>query len=111
MRSGRIQASYIADDGRRYYCPHTFDARMDALGWLNAERRLIQQAEWTPPELRAKTATFMTLGEYIDQEWLPQRSLSPKTRATYRELFRLRIIPHLGDEYLPAITPQMVRNW
>jgi hypothetical protein len=34
MRNGRIQASYIADDGRRYYATHTYDSRMDAEGRL-----------------------------------------------------------------------------
>jgi integrase len=111
MRSGRIQASYIADDGRRYYCPHTFDTRMDAAGWLHAEHKLIDRGEWKPPQVRAKSVGYLTLREYIDQEWLPNRVLAPKTRATYRDLFRLRIIPHLGDEMLQAITPQMIRTW
>ena len=110
MRSGRIQASYIADDGRRYYCPHTFDARIDAEGWLQAEHKLIDRGEWTPPEMRAKQITYVTLREYAD-EWLAHRDLSPKTRATYRDLLRLRILDGLGDEMLQAITPAMVRAW
>jgi len=38
MRNGRIQASYVYDDGRRYYAPHTFDSRRDAQGWLANEQ-------------------------------------------------------------------------
>jgi integrase len=110
MRSGRVQASYVADDGRRYYCPHTFDTRMDAEGWLQAERKLIDRGEWTPPEIRAKQVTYVTLRQYAEQ-WLAHRDLSPKTRAVYRDLLRLRIIPHLADEMLQAVTPAMVRAW
>jgi integrase len=110
MRSGRIQASYVADDGRRYYCPHTFDTRMDAEGWLQHERKLIDRGEWTPPEMRAKAVGYVTLREYTDQ-WLAHRDLSPKTRAIYRQLLRGRINNHLGAELLQAVTPAMVRAW
>jgi hypothetical protein len=34
MRNGRVQASYVYDDGRRYYATHTYDSRTDAGdGW------------------------------------------------------------------------------
>lgn len=49
MRNGRIQASYIHANGRRYYAPSTFTAKMDAEGWLSNERKLIELDEWTPP--------------------------------------------------------------
>lgn len=42
MRNGSVQASYIADDGRRYYATHTFETRVDAEGWLANERKLIE---------------------------------------------------------------------
>jgi integrase len=83
---------------------------MDAEGWLQAERKLIDRGEWTPPEIRAKAVGYVTIREYTDQ-WLAHRDLSPKTRATYRDLLRLRIIPHLGDEMLQAVTPAMIRAW
>ena len=64
MRNGSIQASY--SNGRRYYSPHTFDARMDAEGWLANERRLIELGEWTPPESRATAKAFsvVTVRQY-----------------------------------------------
>jgi integrase len=110
MRSGRIQASYTADDGRLYYCAHTFGTRMDAEGWLQAERKLIDRGEWTPPEMRAKAITYVTFREYAET-WLTQRDLTPKTRLLYQDLLRIRIIPGLGDEMLQAVTPAMVRLW
>jgi hypothetical protein len=83
---------------------------MDAEGWLHQERKLLDRAEWTPPEMRARTNAYVTLREYAD-EWLALRDLSPKTRASYRDLLRLRILPGLGHEMLQAITPAMVRAW
>lgn len=112
MRNGRVQASYVHTDGRRYYATHTFDARMDAEGWLANERKLIDLGEWTPPEDRdaAKAVRTITVREYADT-WLPQRDLAPKTRHLYRELLDSRILPELGDVMMRAITPADVRAW
>jgi integrase len=112
MRNGNVQASYITDDGRRYYATRTYDTRMDAERWLAGERKLIDLGEWTPPETRAaaKAARTITVREYAEQ-WLPQRDLTPKTRNLYRELLDSRILPSLGDEMLRAVTPAMVRAW
>jgi integrase len=113
MRNGNTQASYITDDGRRYYATHTYDTRMDAERWLSDERKLIDLGEWTPPETRAaaKAARTITVREYAEQ-WLPQRVLTPKTRNLYRELLDSRILPTtLGDQMLRAVTPAMVRAW
>jgi hypothetical protein len=68
MRNGRIQASYVYDDGRRYYATHTYDSRTDAEGWLANERKLIELGEWSPPEGRAalKALAGVTLREYSE---------------------------------------------
>lgn len=112
MRNGRIQASYMYDDGRRYYATHTYDNRTDAEGWLANERKLIELGEWSPPEARAalKAVAGVTLREYTDQ-WIQHRDLTPKTRALYSRLLNTRILPELGDEILRAITPARVRAW
>jgi integrase len=112
MRNGRIQASYVHEDGHRYYATHTFDAKMDAEGWLANERKLIDLGEWSPPEVRAKAKVLagITLREYADQ-WLAHRDLTPKTRSLYNALLDSRILPEFGTEYLRAITPAMVRSW
>jgi integrase len=110
MRSGRVQASYIADDGRRYYCPHTFDTRTDAEGWLANEKKLIDMGEWTPPGVRAQAVAGISLREYSAQ-WMAQRKLTPKTRHLYEGLLTSRILPQLGAEGLKSITPATVRSW
>ncbi|WP_242453498.1 site-specific integrase [Mycolicibacterium sp. P9-64] len=112
MRNGRVQASYVYDDGRRYYATHTYDSRTDAEGWLANERKLIELGEWSPPESRAalRAVAGVTLREYSEQ-WLKHRDLTPKTHALYRRLLDSRILPELGDEILRAITPARVRAW
>lgn len=112
MRNGRVQASYVADDGVRYYAPHTFDNQTDAQGWLANERRLIELGGWSPPASRveAKALAGITLREYAKQ-WLAQRDLAPKTRAMYSEVLNSRIYQALGDERVTAITPATVRTW
>jgi integrase len=112
LPSGFVQASYVHDDGRRYTAPHTFSTMMDAEGWLRDERKLIDQGEWTPPQSRAQARAMagVTLAEFAEA-WLPQRDLTPKTHALYRDLLKSRILPALGGEPLRALTPAQVRVW
>jgi integrase len=112
MRNGKVQASYVADDGRRYYATHTFDTRIEAEGWLGNERKLIELGGWSPPENRAavKVIEGVTVREYAEK-WITQRDLTPKTHALYRDLLKSRILPVLGDEIMRAVTPGTVRAW
>jgi integrase len=112
MRNGTVQASYIAEDGRRYYAIRPFDTRVDAEGWLANERKLIELGGWSPPEARAavKATEGVTLHDYAEK-WLTQRDLTPKTHALYRDLLKSRIYPSLGDDMLRAVTPATVRAW
>lgn len=112
MRNGWIQASYVYDDGKRYYATHTYESKMDAEGWLSNERKLIEMGEWSPPATRAalKVVAGVTVRDYAEL-WLAHRDLAPKTRHLYRELLDGRILPELGDEILRAVTPAAVRTW
>jgi integrase len=121
MRSGRVQASYVYDDGKRYYATHTYDNRTDAEGWLANERKLIELGEWLPPESRAalKELKGVTVREYAEKwidpayrlQRMPDRPLRPKTYALYTRLLNSRVLPGLGDEILRAVTPAKVRAW
>ncbi|WP_353109453.1 tyrosine-type recombinase/integrase [Gordonia sp. (in: high G+C Gram-positive bacteria)] len=114
LPSGRYQASYPdpRGSGRYYTAPHTYDAKIDAEGWLAAESRLIQLGEWTPPAERSETkaASLVMFGEYAEQ-WLVERDLTPKTRSLYRGLLDSRILPTMRDEYLSDLSPALIRTW
>lgn len=111
-RSGRYQASYVGPDARRHLGPTTFTAKMDAEGWLSAERRLIEHGSWTPPSTRMQQTAAKAIGfREFAETWHAERDLSPKTKALYRRLLDTRILPHLGDEVLADITPAVIRAW
>lgn len=111
LPSGRHQAGYIGPDGILHRAPSTFGAKMDAEGWLAAERRKIDLGVWAPPgAVPEEGPAPLTLGTYADQ-WLTERTLKPRTRTLYRDLLRLHIVPVLGDAELSAITPAAVRSW
>lgn len=112
--SGRIQASYVCPlDGQRYNAPYTFDAKIDAEGWLVAEKRLLDSGSWTPPAERfqRKQAESVTVEEYTRQ-WIKQRDLAPATRDLYETVARTKIYPTmLGPLEVPRVTPAVVRTW
>lgn len=109
---GEIQASYIGPDGNRYYAPVRYSAKVDAEGWLSAERKLIELGEWKPPAERAaqRAADLIVFRAYATR-WLAERDLSPKTRWNYSTILDSRILPAFGDETVRDITPALVRTW
>lgn len=110
--SGRYQASYVGPDLVRHNAPATFTARMDAEGWLAAERRSIEHDTWTPPKLRVaeKKAKAITVAEYA-QTWIDHRHAKPRTKIGYQSLLDNHISPMLGRVPLKNLTPEAVRGW
>lgn len=109
----RFQASYpdpLLGSDIMHKAPKTFGTRMDAEGWLAAERKLIDSGTWTPPATRKPAGNTITLREYAN-EWIGTRDLTPKTRALYDDLLDSRIFPTFGDSYLSDITAAEVRAW
>jgi integrase len=117
-RHKRWHASYIGPDAVRHKAPSTFGAKIDAEGWLAAERRLIDLKVWTPPALREaqKTAAGFTLTEY-GPTWIEQRTvggepLKQRTKSHYTRLFEQHIkASSLGAIPLGSITTETVRAW
>ncbi|WP_425310623.1 site-specific integrase [Ammonicoccus fulvus] len=112
LPSGKFQAAYMGPDARLHKAPTTFSAKYMAEGWIDAERRLIERDDWTPPAARAsaKHTRGRTLDDYVT-DWLTRRDLKPRTRDHYQRLLDQRILPGLGDLTLKAITPSTVRAW
>src|SRR5271156_928803 len=114
----RWHASYIGPDKVRHRADHTFGTKMDAEGWLAAERRLIDLKAWKPPSQRAaeQQAQGITLAEYaptwIDQRTVGGQTLKPRTKSHYTRLFEDHIKPtSLGAIPLRNITTEAVRAW
>jgi integrase len=117
-RQKRWHASYIGPDKVRHKADHTFGTKMDAEGWLAAERRLIDLKVWTPPSQRAaeQQAKGMTLAEFapiwIEQRTVGGQPLKPRTKSHYMRLLEEHITPTpLGKIPLRNITTEAVRAW
>ena len=110
--NGRWQAYYMGPDQAFHRAPSTFDAKVDAEAWLGAERRLMQNDEWSPSKSRRARVVRSTemFGPYAEA-WLEQRELKPRTRALYRRLLDRFILPAFVEVSLRDITPQVVRTW
>lgn len=118
LPSGRVQASYIGPDLKRYIAPHTFEAAVDAEAWLGAERHLLTMTpeEWVPPkQRRSKSAGGVTLAEYapgaVERRRVKGEPLRPRTRALYLSLLDRVILPEFGHQTLRQITPAAVADW
>ncbi|WP_336791643.1 tyrosine-type recombinase/integrase [Gordonia malaquae] len=109
---GKFQASYVGPNGQRYYAPHTYAAKMDAEGWLSAERKLIERGEWVAPEERERdlVAAATTVRDYATT-WVAERKLAPKTRWLYNHELESRIVPTFGDMRMGDVDAATVRTW
>lgn len=111
MRSGRYQARYIGPDTALHTAGKTFDAKIDAEGWLSAERRLIELDSWRPPKWRRQASTARMFWEFAEM-WLSNKDkLKPRSRAHYRQLLDRVILPTFGDVPLQYITDEMIEDW
>ncbi|WP_353647964.1 site-specific integrase [Nakamurella sp. A5-74] len=110
MRSGRYQARYIGPDTALHTAGKTFDAKIDAEGWLSSERRLITDDTWTPPKTRGQYTKLRTFGSFAE-DWLLARTLKPRTRDHYRRLLDRVILPTFAEIPIKHITPDTVRTW
>lgn len=114
LTSGRWQARYTGPDLHEHRAPTTFTAKIDAEGWLSAERRLIEHEEWTPPAERAeqKVTGGVTVRKYADRWWAETANRhKPRTRALNRGYLDNVILPDLGDTRLVALTVAEIREW
>jgi len=87
--------------------PDTFETKLDASAWLNAQVSLVAAGAWIAPQ-RVERAS--TLRVYADS-WLETRDLRPRTRAQYRWLLDDYLLPGLGGLRVDTITPPVVRQW
>jgi integrase len=120
LASGRHQAVYTGPDLLRHVAPTTFQAKIDAEGWLHEERKLIEANEWSPPKARAekarataKTPDFETYAK----KWIAKRRtdkgepLRASTRANYEATLEHHLVPTFGRMRLRDITKGAVRRW
>ncbi|GAB0105268.1 site-specific integrase [Nocardia sp. JMUB6875] len=118
LPSGRWQGRYTGPDGQIHTGPRTWESKDDCLGWLAAERKLIELDVWTSPAERAraaeaaKVAHVLTVRRYCETWHEEARSrLKPRTWKLYRGYLDNVIYPGLGDTVLDELTLPVVRSW
>lgn len=115
LPSGQYRARYTHDK-KRHDGPHLFDAKIDALAWLEEQRRAIQDGRWSSEDADAKRAhRGATLGEYA-AGWMDTRlnrrgePLRPRTRVEYERLLAGPLKP-LADQPFRSLTARKVAAW
>lgn len=120
LASGRHQAVYTGPDLLRHVAPTTFQAKIDAEGWLHEERKLIEANEWSPPKHRAEKARAVATTpdfETYAKKWIAKRRtdkgepLRASTRANYEATLEHHLVPTFGRMRLRDITKGAVRRW
>jgi integrase len=104
LPSGKWQARHPGPDG--------LDRSLGTFATKAAANQALAQVElqmasgaWIDPSRREQT-----LAAYA-AAWLETRNLRPRTRESYEDQLRLRILPRLGKMPLGKITSQEVRAW
>lgn len=113
LPSGRWQARYRTDDGRRPKSERTFATKTDATLWLDSVRAQLASGLQSDPE-RGR----LTLAVYA-QDWLKELTqISERTREIYTHQIEDHILPRidddvpaLGTQRLNALTTEHVRSW
>src|SRR5437588_9256400 len=87
-----------------------FDRRVDASAW-DAETR--RRRQLGPLALSHLTRPTPTLGEWIQQRWVPERAatLEQSTRSRYDSAYRRHIEPWLDHVPLNELTVGRLRTW
>lgn len=120
LASGRHQAVYTGPDLLRHVAPTTFQAKIDAEGWLHEERKLIEANEWSPPKHRAEKARAVGTTpdfETYAKKWIAKRRtdkgepLRASTRANYEATLEHHLVPTFGRMRMREITKGAVRRW
>lgn len=123
LPSGRYQARYTGPTGSIVAAPTTFTAKIDAEGWLIAERSHVEQPQsWLAPRerleaaRRAEAASRKPTFEDYAKTWLRTRKvkgtpLQPSTIRGYKIWLTKYLEPAFGPMRLDEITPAMVIAW
>ena len=116
--NGRWQARVTAPNGAQVKAPSTFRAKIDAEGWVKAERALMEdpsayvtaQARLEASQEQARLDAANTFGLFAER-YVSERDLRPKTVREYRGLLERTLLPAFGEMPLKQISREAVRSW
>jgi integrase len=82
----------------------TYRTKADANAALAAFETDLARGNWLPGREEVRLADYAA-------RWLDSRLLKPRTRESYADHLRLRILPTLGGYPVSRLTPAVVRGW
>jgi integrase len=103
-RPGRWLVDYRDHTGRRRW--------ITCLSREEAKARLSEVLKIQPRTERASVSADITVGDYVEQHWLPAVDASSKRRTgeVYRSVWTLHLAPDLAARKLRTIEPTQVRK-
>lgn len=84
----------------------TFKTRREALREAERQEIHIDEGRWF--DASKGSITFRC---YVEQEWLPNKRISPSTLAAYRSYLDKHFYPAFGDRAMSRITRSTIRDW
>jgi integrase len=96
---------YDENGKRRQRWRGGFATKREAQSALNDVLPKLEHGDYVAP-------SKVTLGEFLEGEWLPSREskVRPTSFITYRSLLRNHVIPHLGTRRLQELSPGHVNE-
>lgn len=106
LKSGRYQASFQDENGKRHTAPETYRTQADAARYLERVQQEMDRGGWRADRRLGK----QTLRSYCD-DYLSE---NPRVGERWAETCRRNMRLHLGDLLdvpVAAIDPPMIRAW
>lgn len=115
LPSGKCQASYLGNDGRRYNAPRTFVTKTEARNFLRTQEAMIQLGHWISPTEQIKDTSDTTFREFCERHITLQTTnsgelLKPSTKELYRRLLRHNL-SYFHNINVEEITSPQVAEW
>jgi hypothetical protein len=101
----RYTAVYVDVRGRERSAGTFSNAKEANTAWQDKEAEIRQGKVGDPS--RGRT----TLLKYVEEKWLPNHRMEPKTREKYHYYLYAHILPELGSMRMIDIFPEHIREW
>lgn len=84
----------------------------EASAWLDEEKRLIKDGEWTPVNMREanRERNSVLFSEYAI-DFVKNKKIKESTRNKYFESLENHLLPVFGDMRIKSITRNIVKDW
>jgi integrase len=115
LPSKKVQASYVASNGRRINAPHTFLTKADANAWLSKEEVKISRGENDETNQESLGALPCKFEEFIERHITIQTNadgslLRESTKSLYRRLLRVNL-RHFHGRSIQSLTAAEISEW